>query len=83
MKRTGNLYPQICDPDNIRAAILSASKGKRHRKDVQDVLDHIEERTAWLSEQLKAEAFAPSPYIAATVREGTKNKERQIKKPAF
>lgn len=34
MKRAGNLYDQICDPDNLRLAWFKAKKGKEGKQDV-------------------------------------------------
>jgi hypothetical protein len=31
VKRKGYIYEEICHKENIRMAILKASKGKRHR----------------------------------------------------
>ena len=44
MKRIGNLYDEIASPDNVRAAILKASKGKRNRPQVRVVLDDLENK---------------------------------------
>lgn len=41
MKRYGYIYDKICDKENIRLAMLRASKGKRYRNDVKRVLRDI------------------------------------------
>ena len=41
MKRAKNIYEQIIDKNNIREAILNASKGKKNRKNVKEVLENI------------------------------------------
>ena len=38
MKRKSNIYQKIIEPDNIRKAILNASKGKKTRKSVEKIL---------------------------------------------
>lgn len=35
------MYEQIIDKNNIREAILNASKGKKSRKNVKEVLENI------------------------------------------
>jgi hypothetical protein len=34
MKRAGNLFDAICDPDNLRLAWVKAKKGKEDKQDV-------------------------------------------------
>lgn len=41
MKRVGNIYEKITKKENIRQAILNASKGKKNRKSVIKILDDI------------------------------------------
>lgn len=41
MKRVGNLYSKICNKNNIRKAILNASKGKKSRPNVKRIVDNI------------------------------------------
>ncbi len=83
MKRIGFLYPIVCDKGTIRAAIMSASKGKRGRPDVQKVLANIDEHIDALHETLSSETFAPSKHDRATIRDGVHGKEREIFKPRF
>ena len=42
-KRFGNLYGEICDLDNIKAAIMNASKYKRNQKAVCKIIKNIDE----------------------------------------
>lgn len=42
MKRVGYIYSDICDIENIKLAIWNASKRKRNRPDVQQVLFNID-----------------------------------------
>ena len=46
MKTYKHLMEQIASEENIRAAILNASKRKRNRKDVKEVLEHIDYHVA-------------------------------------
>ena len=36
MKAKGNIYCKICEEENIKLAIIKASKNKGHRKDVRN-----------------------------------------------
>lgn len=83
MKRTGNLYDQICTEENIRAAILSASKGKREREPVKAVLDDLDNKVTELAAAFRAEAVPLHCYTPAVRTEGSKQKRREIHKPRF
>ena len=83
MKRKGHLYPIVYEKDTIRKAILSASKGKRHRKDVRRILENIDEYVNVLHEELKEGRFKPNDYQTETVIDGSRNKKREIFKPKF
>lgn len=83
MKRYGHIYEKICDKDNIRYAILKASKGKRKRNDVQRVLSDIDKYIDIIHEMLVTKTYVPSDYIVGTVKEGASQKERKIFKPNF
>lgn len=83
MKRIGNLFEKVYDKGTIRAAIMNASKGKRSRKDVRDVLGRIDFYIDMLHDKLKNGTYAPSDYEVEVVREGSFRKERTIYKPKF
>lgn len=83
MKRVGHLYEQICNPANVRKAILKASLGKRHRPHVRHVLERIDARAAEIAALLRAKAYVASPYAVRTIRDGATQKERTISKPRF
>lgn len=53
MKTYKNLMEKIASEENIRAAIMNASKRKRNRKDVKEVLDDMETHVARLLGKLK------------------------------
>ena len=38
MKRIGNIYNKIIDKDNIKTAIINASRGKKDRKSVKKII---------------------------------------------
>jgi len=52
MKRAGNLYEQICNPDNLRLAWLKAKKGKEGKADVFRYGKHLGENLNMLRNQL-------------------------------
>ena len=83
MKRQGYIYDKICSEENIRVAIMSASKGKRSRNDVKRVLLNIPYYTNKIQDMLVNEKYIPNDYKVATIREGVSKKERIIYKPNF
>ena len=42
MKAKGNIYSKICEMDNIKLAMIKASKNKGHRKDVRRIMCNID-----------------------------------------
>ena len=83
MKRVGYLYKEICDLENCKAAILTASKGKRNRKNVKKVLDNLEDRAKDLQKMLMEHSYKPSPYTIRYINDGIKQKRRRLAKPRF
>lgn len=83
MKRAGNLFPGICDMQNIETAILKASLGKRNRGYVRRVLADSERYAAEVRDMLLARAYTPSPYTIKTIKDGPTQKVREIYKPRF
>lgn len=83
MKRYNNLYERICDIDNIKLAILKASKGKRNRRVVKQIINNIEFYSKEIQEQLINKTYKSSPYIESVIFDGGNRKERIIHKPKF
>lgn len=83
MKRVGYIYDNICSIDNIKHAIMNSSKGKRDRRTVRNVIEHIDEAALKIRETLTGKTYEPKPYREFTVRESPCRKERQICCPAF
>ena len=83
MKREGFIYEKICHKENIRVAIMSASKGKRNRDDVKRVLSNITHYVDKIHSILINESYVPNDYKVATIKEGISKKERTIYKPNF
>ena len=83
MKRYGNLYKDIVDIDNIKKAIICASKNKRKRESVQHVLNDIDRYACIIQDMLINKTYIPSPYKETVIFDGSRKKERLIKKPKF
>ena len=83
MKRYGNLYDKITDIENIKKAIISASKDKQKRVSVIRVLDDIDNHAKYIQELLINRTYVPSPYVEKKIFDGARKKERIIKKPKF
>ena len=83
MKRYGHIYKKIYDKENIRSAILRASKGKRNRNDVRRILNNMPHYIDIIHNILITESFIPSDFKIDTVKEGISQKERIICKPKF
>lgn len=83
MKRIGNLYEQIYDPENIKKAIRNASKGKHEKGYVRKILENSEYYAVEISEMLKNDTYRPSPNRYKTIKDGASQKERNITIPAF
>ncbi|MEG1709575.1 MAG: hypothetical protein RR285_12800, partial [Acinetobacter sp.] len=82
-KRVNNIYPKICDVENIKIAIKRASKNKRSRKNVARVLNNIDHYAQEISEMLLNKTYIPSPYSVCQIYDGINKKERTIYKPKF
>ena len=83
MKRKNNLYKKIIDKNNIRQAILTASKKKKTRKSVLMVLDNINMYVEKIHAMLETETYIPSKYHKMVIHDGVNKKERIIYKPNF
>ncbi len=75
MRRVGNLYERIADPENLRLAFWKASRGKRDRAEVRQYASHLDENLARLREDLLREAVSVGAYRFFTIRDP---KERVI-----
>ena len=83
MKREGYIYEKICHKENIRMAIMSASKGKKNRDDVKRVLSNLTYYVDKIQDMLVRESYIPNNYKVETIKEGISQKERIIYKPNF
>lgn len=83
MKSYKNLMEQIASEENIRAAIMNASKRKRGRRDVKEVLENIDYHIARVREMLLSGTYVAHVDEPVIVNEGTHHKVRRIRKPHF
>ena len=78
MKRIGNVYEKICDIDNIKLAILEASKGKRSQNSVSYILNDIDDFALKIQNMLLSKEYVPSPYVSKIILDASSGKERTI-----
>lgn len=80
MKRAGNLYPLIAEPDNLRLAFLKAVRGKRGKNEVRAYGARLDENLLLLREQLLTQRPDVGHYSFFTVYDP---KERVICAASF
>lgn len=83
MKRVGNIYEKILKKENIRRSILLASRGKKRRNSVKQIINNIDFYVCEIYDMLANKKYKPSPYIKMLIHDGTRKKERIIFKPKF
>lgn len=83
MKRYNNIYPKICEKENIRKAILNASKGKKDRRNVRKIIDNIDYYVDEIHKKLITKSYIPSGYKPMIIQDGVRKKKRTIFKPIF
>lgn len=83
MKRVGNIYQKICEPGNIREAIIKSSLGKRNKRVVKGVLGDIDHYVSEVQQMLTGKSFIPSPHETKNIWDGAKKKERIICIPKY
>lgn len=74
-------YDRVRDPQNVLRAALNTIKGKRHRHDVQRMLESFIDAVTYVWELLDKQAYVPSPYTLKPIKEktGGKVKKRILK----
>ena len=80
MRRHGNLFPQIADPDNIYKAYTKARKGKRWQDTVKRFEHSLDSNIEAIYSALTDKTFTTSPYTRRRIYEP---KERIIYKLPF
>ncbi|HRW05651.1 MAG TPA: reverse transcriptase/maturase family protein [Caldilineaceae bacterium] len=72
MKTFRNLYPQVCDFENLYLAYRAARKGKRGKATVAAFEFNQELELALLQEELSAKTYQPGPYNSFYVHDPKK-----------
>jgi retron-type reverse transcriptase len=80
MKRTGNLFEQIVDRDNLRLAYSRALRGKRARRDAQQFAQRLDQNLEEMAEQVAAGTYPLGRYQQFIIHDP---KERIITAPCF
>lgn len=83
MKRWKCTLEEICDIENCKLAIQKASRRKKRRKNVAQILENIDEYARRLSEFLQQEKPEFSSGERDVINEGTHKKRRELCKPVF
>ena len=83
MKRVGFVFEKVIEIDNIKKAIVNASKRKTNRRNVQKVLNNIDFYAKQIQTMLVNDTYVPCKYIEQKIKDGANKKERIIFKPSF
>ncbi len=68
-RRFAELYPRICDFENLWHAYRAAVRGKRAKTEVARFEFHVEERLLDLERALKAKTYRPGAYRSFYIRD--------------
>jgi hypothetical protein len=67
MKRIGNLFEAVVEPENLRLAFWKASRGKQHRPDQRAFAERLEEEIGRLRLGLLEGDYPVGDYMRFTV----------------
>ena len=81
MKSYNHLWEKLISPENIKLAIRKASKGKRDRKRVRYILEHIDEYVEYYQD--KAILYKHRIKPPKKIYDGITRKQREIIVPSF
>ncbi|WP_407886062.1 RNA-directed DNA polymerase [Levilactobacillus sp. N40-8-2] len=81
VKKYGDLFSKIVSYENLKLAIEEASKGKRERRNVKDVLDNMDFYIMQIQSELISHEYQPRPTHQVVIHDAVKN--RLITKPKF
>ena len=79
MKSYNNLYDKMLDRSYIEECFFKASKGKRRRRDVADILDpaHLPKHVERVHDMMESESFVPGNHEIAIINESSSRKNAQ------
>lgn len=83
MKSYNNLYEPMLQDDYIKQCFTDASRKKKNRNDVKEVLQNLDRETEILKRMLQGEMFIPDFHEKSVINDGSKQKTRRILKPNF
>lgn len=83
MRTYNNLFEKVVSIENVKLAILNASKKKRKRNDVAYILEHIDEEAEKVRKMLIEERYTPGHGKPHRINDNNSKKERTIVKPHF
>ena len=83
MRSYNNLYEPMLQDDYIKQCFTNASKKKKNRNDVREVLENLDEHTELLKKMLTEELFIPDYHKPSVINESSSKKTRRILKPHY
>lgn len=78
MRSYNNLYEPMLQDDYIKQCFINASKKKKNRNDVREVLENLDEHTELLKKMLTEELFIPDYHKPSIINESSSKKTRRI-----
>lgn len=79
MRSYNNLYEPMLQDDYIKQCFINASKKKKNRNDVREVLENLDEHTELLKKMLTEELFIPDYHKPSIINESSSKKTRRRK----
>ncbi|MBQ9328951.1 MAG: hypothetical protein IJ225_10545 [Solobacterium sp.] len=83
MKSYNNLYNKLLDKDYIEERFYNASKRKRRRRDVRNILENISKHIDIVYEMMLNESWQPTRGKRSIINESSSKKIRIIEKPNY
>lgn len=74
MKRKGNLYAEICDPENIKVAFENAIRGKSGIRTIREISKNLDPYLKEIHDILKEERFVNGKYNTFELKERGKDR---------
>lgn len=68
MRSYNNLYEPMLQDDYIKQRFINASKKKKNRNDVREVLENLDEHTELLKKMLTEQQQENTPYIETALQ---------------
>ena len=78
MRSYNNLYEPMLQDDYIKQRFINASKKKKNRNDVREVLENLDEHTELLKKMLTEELFIPDYHKPSIINESSSKKTQEL-----